>query len=172
MNITRSFLLLSITILIVISLEIISQVLFSIFGLSNYFLRFDILAIIYLILRYSVYYIAVFIFIIEYINSFFTLESWEIGTISGIALFIMISILKNFIDFTSNIMNIFVIQLFQVIWFLVTSYIIFTKLGNWEYLVDRLWYFIPCSFIISFLSPFCFLIFDKIWNWKGELILD
>jgi hypothetical protein len=157
-----------ITVLILIVSEVLSSTLLPLMGLDNYRLPFHIIIVLYFGFKLESAYTAIFIFIIQYFHSFFSIEGWEIGTISGIFICILVSYLKNLIHFKSNFMTIFITQMFQFIWFLVISILLYIKYSNTEYIIAKFWRFLPESILLSLVAPFFFVIFDTIWSYQRD----
>jgi len=160
-----------ITLLILVVLEIISTALLPAFGIQKYIIPFNILIVLYLGFKLETPYLAILILIVQYFHSFFSIEGWELGTIAGIFICIVISYLRDLIHFSSAAITITVTQVFQVVWFLIVSSLFYLKTGNMGILVEKMWRFIPESIAISLLAPFFFAIFDRIWGVNSEGML-
>jgi len=61
-------------------------------------------------------------------------------------------------------MTILITQVFQLLWFFVQSILIYIQLGNMDYILNKGIRFLPQSVIIALLSPFFFLILNKMWK--------
>lgn len=157
-----------ITLLILIVLEIISTALLPAFGIQKYIIPFNILIVLYLGFKLETPYLAVLILVVQYFHSFFSIEGWELGTIAGVFICIVISYLRDVLHFSSAAITIAVTQVFQVVWFLIVSCLFYLKTGNIAVLIEKMWRFIPESIVISLLAPFFFAIFDRIWGTSGE----
>ncbi|MCP4914299.1 MAG: hypothetical protein GY909_14395 [Oligoflexia bacterium] len=153
-----------ITLLILFVLEIFSTALFPLFGLSSIKIPFNILIVLFLGFKINSPYLAFMILFTQYFHSFFSVEGWEMGTVAGILICLLISYLKDLLHFSSAIFTIIVTQIFQVVWFLIISGLYYLKFDGFEYIIEKFWRFIPESIIISILSPFFFSLLDKIWN--------
>ena len=160
-----------ITALAFISLEIISTSILPLFGIYKYTIPFNILIVLFLSFKLDGPYLAVMITCIQYLYSMFTVEGWEMGTIAGIIVYIIISYLRDLIDFTNLIVTIWITQVFQLLWFGIISGLFYFKLGNFDYIMFRFWRFLPESIFLSLISPFFFKFLDKIWNIKNEISL-
>ncbi len=157
-----------ITILILFILEVLSTTILPLFGLMNYMIPFNVLIILFLGFKIESPYLALIIFAIQYSHSMFTIEGWEMGTIAGVMICIVISYLRDLLHFTSSIITIITTQMFQLLWFLVTSSLLYLKLSDTEYIIHKFWRFIPESIVISLLAPLFFSLLDKVWRVKDE----
>ena len=160
-----------ITLLILVILEIISTSLLPAFGASKYIIPFNILIVLYLGFKLETPYLAILILVVQYFHSFFSIEGWEIGTIAGIFICIVISYLRDVIHFSSAVITMTVTQIFQIVWFIIVSFLFYLKTNNFGFLVEKTWRFIPESIAISLMAPFFFSIFDRIWGTSGEGML-
>lgn len=159
---------LGITLLILIVLEIFSTALVPMLGLTKYRIPFNILIILYLGFKLETPYTSLLIFILQYTHSFFSIEGWEMGTIAGVIICIVISYLKDLLHLSSSVITILVTQLFQSFWFVIVSTLLYLKEDNFSYIVEKFWRFLPESIVISLLAPFFFGILDVIWRAEGE----
>lgn len=153
-----------ITLLILIVLEIVSTTVLPIVGFNKFTIPFNVLIVLYLGFKLEVPYLAILILLVQYFHSFFSIEGWELGTIAGIVICFIISYVRDLIHFSSAFATMVVTQIFQVCWFLTVSGLLYMKLGQIDYIVEKFWRFIPESLIISLIAPFFFAIFDKIWK--------
>jgi hypothetical protein len=160
-----------ITLLILVILEIISTSLLPAFGATKYIIPFNILIVLYLGFKLETPYLAVLILVVQYFHSFFSIEGWELGTIAGIFICIVISYLRDVLHFSSAVITMTVTQLFQIVWFILVSFLFYLKTNNFDFLVEKMWRFIPESIVISIMAPFFFSIFDRIWGTSGEGML-
>lgn len=157
-----------ITILILIVLEVIASAFLPLFGLVKYMIPFNVLIVLYLGFKVENPYIAVMIVFVQFFHSVFTIEGWEMGTIAGVLICVVISYLRDLLHFTSSIVTIFVTQMFQILWFVITSSLMYLKLDGMDFIFEKFWRFIPESIIISLLAPLFFAFFDKIWGVKDD----
>ncbi len=157
-----------ITILILIVLEVISSAFLPLFGISKYMIPFNVLIVLFLGFKLENPYLALMIVVVQYFHSIFTIEGWEMGTISGVLICIIISYLRDILHFTSSIVTILVTQMFQFIWFVILSSLLYLKLGSFNYIVEKFWRFIPESIVISLVAPFFFSVLDKVWGVREE----
>ena len=159
---------LGITLLILIILEIMSTALLPMMGLTTYRIPFNVLIILYMGFKLETPFTAILILITQYTHSFFSIEGWEMGTVAGVFICIVISYLKDLLHLSSSVITIFVTQLFQLLWFVVVSSLIYMKTDDFTYIIEKFWRFLPESIIISLLSPLLFGILDVIWKSEGE----
>lgn len=160
-----------ITLLILVILEIISTSLLPAFGATKYIIPFNILIVLYLGFKLETPYLAILILVVQYFHSFFSIEGWELGTIAGIFICIVISYLRDVLHFSSAVITMTVTQLFQVVWFILVSFLFYLKTNNFGFLVEKMWRFIPESIAISIMAPFFFSILDRIWGTSAESML-
>ncbi len=152
------------TLMLLFILEIITTAIFPMIGLLNFRVPFNILLVLFLGLRLETPYLAILIMVVQYFHSFFSVEGWEMGTVTGIVICVVVSYVREMIHFSSWGMTILITQVFQLLWFFVQSVIIYIQLGNLDYIFDKGWRFLPQSVIIALLSPLFFIILNKIWN--------
>lgn len=161
------------TLLILLVLEVLATSLLPVFGFKNFILSFNILFILFFGFRFLTPYLSLFILLIQYFHSFFTVEGWELGTIAGILVCIVISYLRELIHFSSAGATMIVTQIFQSIWFLVVSGLVYLRMGEVSYIISKFWRFLPESIIISLLSPVLFMVLEKVWSMSdGGLLGD
>ena len=152
------------TLLLLLIFEVLATAILPIFGLVKYRIPFNILIVLFIGFKLETPYIAFLVLIFQYFHSFFSIEGWEMGTISGVLVCIIISYLKDLLHFSSAGITILVTQLFQVIWFLITSLLLYMKTQSFSYIVEKFWRFLPESIVISLLAPIFFIILDQIWQ--------
>lgn len=152
------------TLIVLFFLEIMTTAVFPMIGLLNYRVPFNILVVLYLGLRLETPYLAILVLIVQYFHSFFSVEGWEMGTVTGIVICIVVSYVREMIHFSSWGMTILITQVFQLLWFSVQSILIYIQIGNLDYIFDKGWRFLPQSVIIALLSPLFFYVLNKIWN--------
>ena len=152
--------------------EVFSTAFLPLLGIENFRISIIILLVLYFGFRLEVPFLAVMIFIIQYCHSFFSLEGWAISTFSGVLVCMIIGYLKDLLHFPSIIATMLVTQIFQTLWFFISSLLLYLKLGNWQYIFNKFWHFLPESIIISLLAPFIFLLLDKIWKVGHDSVLE
>lgn len=152
------------SLLVLIFLEIFGTTMMPIIGLQNYMIPFHVLIVLYLGFKLQTPYISILILIVQYVHSFFTVSGWEVGTIAGILICVLISYLRELLHFTSAIMTIFVTQLFQTVWFVLVSGLLLLREVEYSFIVEKFWRFLPESLIMSLLAPFIFALLDRVWR--------
>lgn len=155
-----------VTLVILICLEVLTTAFFPAFGLMRFRIPFNVLIILFVAFKLDTPYSAILILIIQLFHSLFSLEGWAMGTFAGVIIYIIISVLRDVIHFSSSLLTIMVTQLFQLLWFLMVSFFLYLKLGSTDYIIDKFWRFLPESIIISLIAPYCFSLLDKIWKVK------
>lgn len=159
------------TVFLLIVLELITTAIFPMVGLQNYRIPINILIVLFLGLRLETPYLAVLIFIVQYFHSFFSVEGWEMGTIAGIAICIVVSYVRGMIHFSSWSMTMMITFVFQILWFIVVSFLIYIQLGSVEYVFDKAWKFIPQSIVIALISPIFFFVLNRVWRVEDRGLL-
>ncbi len=159
---------LGITLLILIVLEILSTAFLPMVGLTKYRIPFNVLIILYMGFKLETPFTSIMILILQYTHSFFSIEGWEMGTVAGVMICIIISYLKDLLHLTSSVITIVVTQMFQTLWFLIVSSLIYLKTDDFSYIAQKFWRFLPESIVISLMAPFLFSILDVIWKTEGE----
>lgn len=159
------------TVLLLIVLELITTAIFPMVGLENYRVPFNILFVLFLGLRLETPYLAVLIFVVQYFHSFFSVEGWEMGTIAGIVICIVVSYVRGMIHFSSWSMTMMITFVFQVLWFFVVSLLVYIQLGSFEYVFDKAWRFLPQSIVIALISPVFFYLLNRMWRVEDRGLL-
>ncbi|EPZ50118.1 hypothetical protein ACRXCV_03855 [Halobacteriovorax sp. GFR7] len=157
-----------ITVLILIVLEVLASAFLPLFGLNKYMIPFNVLLVLYIGFKLETPYLAIIILILQLTHSLFSIEGWEYGTISGILICIVIGYLRDLLHFTSSFITMLTVFLFQVLWFLISSSLLYLKFDSFDYIVQKFWRFIPESIILSLLAPIFFSLLDKVWRTKSE----
>lgn len=155
---------LGLTIIILVLFEVFATAVFPAFGIKNYRLPFNILIVLYLGFKVESPFIAIHIVVLQYFHSLFSIEGWEMGTISGILICIIIGYLKELLHFSSAFVTILVTQLFQVFWFIIMSAMLYMKMRDFGLIIEKFYRFIPESIFISLCAPIVFLILDRLWG--------
>lgn len=152
------------TSLLLILMQILSTAILPIIGLAKYRLPFNILIILFLAFKLESPFVAIFILIFQYIYSFFSVEGWAMGVFAGILVSMIVGYLKDIIHFSSIFLTMLVTEIFQFIWFLIVSILIYLQVGNWDYVFDKLSRFLVESIVISLLAPVVFAFLDRAWK--------
>lgn len=162
---------LGLTLVLLIVLELFSSTVLPALGFTHFRIPFHILIVLYMGFRLKTPYIALLIWLIEYIHAFFSLDGWAYGTITGILICIIISHLKDFIRLYSTVAMIVIIQIFQILWFLISLGLVYLETKGAPLLADKIWRFLPESILISIMSPIFFSIFDHLWRLERDVVL-
>jgi len=152
------------TLIILILFEIVTTAFFPALGIKNYKIPFNILIILYLGFKVNSPFLGLYIAILQYFHSFFSVEGWEMGTITGITICMIITYLKELLNFTSAFITILVTQLFQVFWFIILTSMYYFKLRDIDVIIDKFYRFIPESIFISLCAPLVFILMDNVWG--------
>ena len=150
------------SILVLIFLEIASTAFLPVFG--SYRVPFYILLTLFMAFRLETVYLPFLILVVQYVHSFFSVEGWEMGTIAGIIVCIIIAYFKDILHFSSYFITVIVTQLSQIVWFGVVASLLYLKGADGAFFIDKLWRFIPESLVASLMAPIFISLFDKIWN--------
>lgn len=156
-----------VTLLILMVLETLASSLFPMLGMTRHRIPFNVLIVLYLTFKLRTPWLPLMVMAVQWFHSFFSVEGWEMGTIAGVLVAIVVSYLKDLLHFSSSVITIILTQLFQCLWLAIVMGLLALKGAESFYLVDKFWRFIPESLIVSFLSPIFFSILDKIWA-SGE----
>lgn len=152
------------TLLMLIGLEIFSSTIMPLIGMSGMRLSFNVLIILYLVMRVPITPIPFCIMLIQMLHSLFSVEGWALGTIAAIIILMFMNYLKDLIHFSSGLTTMITIQVSQLVWFVIMGVMMSLKFGDFSGLFDMLIRFLPQSIILSIISPFMFNILDLIWS--------
>lgn len=155
---------LGLTLILLVLFEIIATAFLPAIGIKSYRVPFNILLILYLGFKVNTPFLGVFVLILQYFHSLFSIEGWEMGTVTGITICIIISYLKELLDFSSAFVTILLTELFQILWFVIMSAMFYIKFQDIDFLISKLYRFIPESLFISICSPLVFILMDRIWG--------
>lgn len=151
------------TCLILIALEIFSTAALPALGLVNFRPEFNVLIVLFLAFKLETPLLAWVILTVQYAHSLFSIEGWAIGTVTGVVIAVSVRYLKDMLDFSTSISTIIVVQVFQLGWFMMTSFLLSIKVGDFSNFFILLWQHIPESLVLSLLSPIFFKFFDRVW---------
>ncbi len=98
------------------------------------------------------------------VHSLFTVESWAIGTATGIFVIIILSYIRELIHLGTPVVTIFVTEIFLLLWNFISSGLIYFKDDNFSVVLDRFLTFLPASLVIALLSPMLFAFLEQIWS--------
>ncbi|HXH74568.1 MAG TPA: hypothetical protein VNJ08_06360 [Bacteriovoracaceae bacterium] len=158
----------TITIALLVGLEIVTSSLMPAFGWREYRLTFNVLIILFLAIRLDSPMVPWMILGLQMIHSAFSIEGWALGTLAGLVVLASANYLKELLHLTSAIMTMFTVQLFQVIWFVTVTLVICLKISDFEKFGMILWTFVPGSILLSLISPVLFWILGIIWKIPSE----
>ena len=150
--------------LVLIFLEILSTAFLPAFGIETYKVPFHILLTLFMAFKLETVYLPFLILIMQYAHSFFSIEGWEMGTIAGVVVCVLITYFKDILHFSSYIITVVVTQISQVVWCGIVTTILYFKGADVDFLFDKLWRFVPESIVASLIAPIFFSLFDRIWN--------
>jgi len=157
-----------ISLFILFIFEVLNSTLFPTIGLSFLRLHFHVLLVLYLGFKLNSTSTSILVLVIEYFHSFFSVEGWAVGTFCGVIIVITINYLRDLINLTSNLLTVLITMLFYFIWFILSSLLLYIRIGDFSYILTKFWNFIPESILLSLLAPFVFKILDKIWDFRKE----
>jgi uncharacterized membrane protein YvlD (DUF360 family) len=104
-----------------------------------------------------------FVMILQLVHAAFSVEGWALGTLVGIFISLIASYLKEILQFSTAIATIITVQVFQVLWYVVTISIISLKLGHFNHFTMMFWNVIPGTFFLSLVSPLLFNLLNRVW---------
>lgn len=152
------------TSLLLILLEIVSTALLPALGLANLKLAFNVVIVLFLAFKLETPFLAFLILVLQYVHSIFSIEGWAIGTLVGIFISLSVRYLRDMLQFSSRLSTIVVVQIFQLVWFILISALLSIKLGDFSNFFVLFWNFVPESIFLSIISPFFFDLLDKVWK--------
>ena len=152
------------TSILLIMLEIFTSAFLPMIGLIDFKPAFSVLIVLFLAFKLDTPVLPFLILVTQYVHSIFSIEGWAIGTLAGIIVSLSVRYLKDLLDFTTAISTIVVVQIFQLAWFLMISFMLCIKIGTFSSFLHIFWQFVPESFVISIISPFFFVLLDKVWK--------
>ncbi len=152
------------TLILLLILEIISSTLLPVFGFINYRIPFNVLILLYIGFKLETPWIALLVLAVQYLHSFFSNEGWALGTFTGTTICVIVSYVRELIHFNTVFATILITQIFQTVWFLIVSGMIYIQVSNSNLLIEKFWRFLPESLFISFISPAFYILLDRIWK--------
>jgi hypothetical protein len=156
------------TLVILIGLEIFSSAILPSLGWMNYKLNFNVLIILFLAFRFATPVFPWIILILQFAHAIFSVEGWALGTLVGILLSILVVYVKEVLHFSSFLLTIITVQIFQTAWYLLSITLICLKLGSFEKFGLYFGNAFISSILLSILSPLLFKFLDKIWAFDDE----
>src|SRR5688572_2343567 len=110
-----SALLLSLILLII--LDVFSTTIIPSIGMGKIKLNFSVLFILFLSFYIESPMLALFILFSQFAHSIFTIEGWAFGTFTGVISGIIISQLKDVLNFNSHVTTVLISFFYQFLWF-------------------------------------------------------
>lgn len=158
-----------ITLAILLVFEIVLSTIFPMFGMEVFRLPFSIIIVLYLGFKIENPFLGIYILLLQYVHSFFSIEGWAMGTVTGISIWLIVSYVRELLHFSSKITTAVVTQFFQMLWLAMVLILIYMKSGSSStYIAAKALRFIPESIIMSIIAPFFFILLDKVWNVKED----
>lgn len=158
-----------ITLGLLVALEIATSALLPAMGWREARLAFNVVIILFMAIRVSSPLLPWFVMLLQLVHSAFSVEGWALGTLAGIFVAVTAGYLKEILQFSSAIATIIIVQIFQVLWYLLTVSVICLKLGSFEKFGLLFWNALPASFVLSLVSPILFGILGKVWEADDEI---
>lgn len=152
------------TSLLLIILEIMTTAFLPAIGFDNIKLAFSVLIVLFMAFKLETPFLSYLILVVQYVHSAFSIEGWAIGTLVGILISLSVKYLRDLIQFSTAISTIIVVQIFQLAWFIMVSFFLSIKLGDFSNFITIFWQFVPESILLSFISPFFFRLLDRVWK--------
>lgn len=157
-----------ITLLVLVVLDIFTSSIIPSFGAHNFKLSFNILIILYLGFRLDTPFLPLFVLFLQLFHSAFSIEGWAHGTFAGVFICLIIGYVKELLSFSSALSTIVVSFLFQALWFILVSILIYFKTQNMAFITERFWLFIPECILLALFSPVFFKFLNRIWKPEVE----
>ncbi len=158
-----------VTLAILVALEIATSALLPALGWREYRLAFNVVIILFMALKVSTPFLPWFVLSLQFVHAAFSMEGWALGTLVGILVSLLASYLKEFLQFSSAITTMITVQIFQLVWYLLTVSVICLKLGSFENFGLLFGNAFPSTFLLSILSPFIFKLLDRVWAVEFEV---
>lgn len=168
MRLSQFLIAFSLTLALLIGLEIVTSTLLPAFGWHEYRLTFNVLIIIFLAIRLDSPLVPWMVLALQMIHSVFSIEGWALGTFAGLIIMMSANYLKEVLHLTTAFMTMVTVQLFQFIWYLTVALIICLKISDFDKFGMILWSFIPGSILLSLISPILFWVLENIWRVPSE----
>jgi hypothetical protein len=168
----RSLVSLLLSLILLVGFEIFSSAVLPVIGFERHRFAFNILLILFLSFRVESPLLPLFILLIQVFHAAFSIEGWADGAFAGVLLSMIMSYVKHVVDFSSRWKTIFIIQLSQLAWFCISSFLIYVRVDSLNFIIDRFLVFIPESVIVSLLSPWFFIVLERAWRTGDESSLS
>lgn len=147
------------------------EVLTTTIGLKNFRPPFNILIVLYLSFCLENPFIALLILVTQYVHYLFSASPWAFSTFTGVLVCMAITYLRDLMQLSSAFLTIILVQIFQILWFVIESIFLYFSTNNWYFIADKFYRFIPESLFLSITAPFLFMLLEKIWKFKERNIL-
>jgi hypothetical protein len=152
------------TSILLILLEIFTSAFLPSLGIIDFKPAFSVLIVLFMAFKLETPVLPYLIFATQFVHSIFSIEGWAIGTLAGVIVSLSVRYLKDLLDFSTAISTIVVVQIFQLAWFILISFLICIKLGDFSSYLHLFWQFVPESIVLSIISPLFFVLLDKVWK--------
>lgn len=152
------------TCLLLIVLEVFTSAFLPAVGIHSFRPEFNVLIALFLAFKLETPALPWLILVVQYTHSIFSIEGWAIGAFTGVLISLSVRYLKDMLDFSTALSTILVVQLFQVAWFVITSFLLSLKLGDFGDYFRLFWQDIPESFVLSISAPLFFFVLDRFWK--------
>lgn len=152
------------TCLLLVFLEVFTTAFLPAVGIVNFRPEFNVLIVLFLAFKLETPVLAWLILIVQYAHSIFSIEGWAIGAFAGVLISFSVRYLKDMLDFSTAISTIIVVQIFQIAWFIITSFLLSLKLGDFGSYFHLFWQDVPESFALSISAPLFFFVLDRFWK--------
>jgi len=149
---------------LLIFLEIFTSAFLPALGIIDFKPAFSVLIVLFLAFKLETPVLPFLILIIQYVHSIFSIEGWAIGTLTGVLVAMSVRYLKDMLHFSSIFSTMVVVQMFQLAWFIMISFMLSLKLADFSNFFHIFWRFVPESIILSLVAPFFFMLLDRFWN--------
>ena len=152
------------TLLLLVVLHIFTTAVLPALGISSFKPAFNVLIVLFLAFKIDVPFLAWMIFSFQYTHSLFSIEGWASGTLAGITIALAVRYLRDLINFSTAISTIIVVQIFQILWFVILALLLSIKMGDFGLFFSIFVKYIPESVFLSLISPWFFGLLDNFWN--------
>lgn len=152
---------------LLVFLEIFASAFFPAIGMTNFRPPFSVLLVLYIAFKINTPLLPFIILVIQNIHSVFSIEGWAISTLIGVIIALSVKYFKDVLDFSTAISTIVVVQISQILWFLMLALFLCIKLSDFSNFFTIFWQFVPESIALSLASPLFFTLLDKLWISKS-----
>lgn len=163
-RISNTLLSLLLTILLLMFLETISTALIPALGFHGLLLPFNVLFILFLAFRVHTPMLPIYVLMIQFFHSIFSVDGWAHGTLNGLVICLGINYLKNIINFTTTVSIMVITFVAMIAWYIMTAFLLYVSAKNLDLALNRLWGSFPECLIISLISPAFFTVLGRIWR--------